>query len=414
MTRAQKESAFHLSLLVLVQWISLAVIILNSTALYLLKSSSQLRAIVSTHFSATDYMLIILGSISFINATIYLFLHIHLYFRLGSKPDLPFSSPRIISATQVVMSVILIALWTVATLIILTYSQESTSSCQFNNTIHIHNHNDICELFNTALMLAFAAVGGWVLVLLATLFTLIRSPIPPTTIFTIEAPPQRFSQPMLISPPDKAYYSLDQEQPNKPYYMGHYNKKSNVNSTTHFTSENLHQLQQKKKSGDRDSVSLRSYYQRNVSTTEPNSIELGQQSSSMTMTGYEFSEKRRSDIDLLESTMITTTSQPNNEEHYHYNYQPTHIMHPLSPPISMTQDMHMPMTTTTSSSTSFYTPRCRNILESSDSQCSFPSLSTIDSLSKGFQPIQFDLPIIQVGMLSHIDASFLQKKGIKS
>lgn len=56
------------------------------------------------------------------------------------------------------------------------------------------------------------------MILLATLFILIRSPIPPTAIFTIEAPPQRFSQP-LITPIDDAYHQT------RPYYMGHYTNK---------------------------------------------------------------------------------------------------------------------------------------------------------------------------------------------
>ncbi|KAI9476294.1 MAG: hypothetical protein EXX96DRAFT_294545 [Benjaminiella poitrasii] len=392
MARARKESAFHLTLLVLVQWISLAVIILNATSLYLLRRTSQLPAIVSTHSSAADYMLIILGSVSFVGATIYLVLHLHLYFRLGHV-DQPFSPPRSISATEVIMSVLLIALWTVATSIILTHSQ-ATSPCRFINNILTHYHSDVCELFNTGLMLAFAAVGGWVLVLLATLFILIRSPIPPTTIFTIEAPPQRFSQPMFISHPDKAYYSANQEQPSRPYYLGHYHQSNKIKPIS-FSSNGFSQLQLKK---EIDSISLESHRKRHISAAEPNTVEIEQQPSSI-ISGYIASTKnddgKRRDDEIIESTMIKTMTQSNNAEHNYYGYQSQHV-HPLSPP-------------TASSSASFYTPSC-NLISVSDSQSSFPSLSTLDSIYKGYQPIKFDLPVIRVGMLSQIDVSFLQRK----
>ncbi|KAI8074310.1 uncharacterized protein B0P05DRAFT_588619 [Gilbertella persicaria] len=128
-----------------------------------------------------------------------------------------FSPPRTLSAIEVVLSVISIALWTVVVSLILTYSQEPSAHCKFNNPVHYSDHHDVCELFHTTLMLAFAAVGSWVLALLATLFFLIRSPIPPTTIFTIEAP-HRSPNVMTVSSPSLA------SQPSRSYYLGHHNK----------------------------------------------------------------------------------------------------------------------------------------------------------------------------------------------
>lgn len=120
MTRARKESAFHLALLVLVQWISLAVVILNATALFLLRHS-QHSGLVNNHSSPADYMLLILGSLSFVASSIFLLLHLQLHLRIVD--DTPFTPPRALSATEVIMSVISIALWTVATSVILTHSQ---------------------------------------------------------------------------------------------------------------------------------------------------------------------------------------------------------------------------------------------------------------------------------------------------
>ncbi|KAI8879198.1 hypothetical protein K501DRAFT_194151 [Backusella circina FSU 941] len=212
MIRARLESVLHLFLLVLIQWISLAVVILNATALYLLRGSN--KGMVTMNSSPADYTLLILGSMSFVASTIILVFHLQLYYRITE--DQPFLPPRALSASEVILGVISVALWTVASSIILTHSQAGTSPCQFTSSFYTKNHSDVCELFDTTLMLGFAAVGGWILILLATLFILIRSPIPPTAIFTIEAPPQRFSQP-LITPIDDAYH-----QTSRPYYMGHY------------------------------------------------------------------------------------------------------------------------------------------------------------------------------------------------
>lgn len=128
MTRARKESAFHLSLLVLVQWISLAVVILNATALFLLRGS-QHTGLVIIHSSPADYMLLILGSLSFVGSSSLLLLHLHFHFRI--MDDGTFTPPRTLSATEVIMSVISIALWTVATSLILTHSQGNLNQPLF-------------------------------------------------------------------------------------------------------------------------------------------------------------------------------------------------------------------------------------------------------------------------------------------
>lgn len=131
MTRARKESAFHLALLVLVQWISLAVVILNATALFLLRHS-QHSGLVNNHSSPADYMLLILGSLSFVASSIFLLLHLQLHLRIVD--DTPFTPPRALSATEVIMSVISIALWTVATSVILTHSQGKKKKPQINTS----------------------------------------------------------------------------------------------------------------------------------------------------------------------------------------------------------------------------------------------------------------------------------------
>jgi hypothetical protein len=147
MTRARKESALHLALLVLVQWISLAVVILNATALYLLRSSQHSGLVDTTQSNPADYMLLILASSSFVGSTVFLLLHLQLHFQIID--DHPFSLPKSLSATEMMISVISIALWTVATSVILTHSQGKT------RISIVTKHYLIIELLRTFIDLSF-------------------------------------------------------------------------------------------------------------------------------------------------------------------------------------------------------------------------------------------------------------------
>ncbi|GAN04875.1 hypothetical protein MAM1_0075d04341 [Mucor ambiguus] len=293
------------------------------------------------------------------------------------------------SAIEVIMAVISIALWTVATSVILTHSQEATSPCRFTSSLYTHNHSDICELFDTTLMLAFAAVGGWVLVLLATLFILIRSPIPPTTIFTIEAPPQRFSQPMVVSLPDEAYCQPG-HPPSRPYYMGHYNHNNKIRPV----SEDMDAQQQ-------IILATNNSPQRNkrksmmISSSGPSSVHAS--TSRFTIEHVVLDDEMNDDL------ASATPSSNIHNRYYSSYYQPQHM------PLSSPSNTNSSATNNTTSASSYYSSRCQ--IPQVESQRTFQSLSTIESVYHGgYQPVQFDLPIIQVGMLSHIDVSFLQKK----
>ncbi|CAO0800283.1 unnamed protein product [Mucor circinelloides] len=296
------------------------------------------------------------------------------------------------SAIEVIMAVISIALWTVATSVILTHSQEATSPCRFTSSLYTHNHSDICELFDTTLMLAFAAVGGWVLVLLATLFILIRSPIPPTTIFTIEAPPQRFSQPMVVSLPDEAYCQSGQP-PSRPYYMGHYTNTNN-NNKIRPASEDVDAQQQ-------IILATNNSPQRNK---RKSMMVSGHSGSSMHASTSRFTIEHVLLDDEAGDDLASATASSNINNHYYSSYyQPQHM------PLSSPSNTNSSATNNTTSASSYYSSRCQ--IPQVESQRTFQSLSTIESTyGGGYQPIQFDLPIIQVGTLSHIDVSFLQKK----
>ncbi|KAI8875237.1 hypothetical protein K501DRAFT_275577 [Backusella circina FSU 941] len=195
MTHAQKESIFRISILVLIQWVSLAIVILNTAALYILQSADD------RHLRLADYIYLVLGAISFIASTVILVFHLHVYYRVTDI----FLPPRHLSISESLFGLISIILWVLVTVLMITHLQGLSTSCQFSKSLMIASHNDVCELFDTMTILAFVNLGGWILDLLATFFILVRSPMVPTTIFTIEAPPQRFSHP-LITPLDSILF----------------------------------------------------------------------------------------------------------------------------------------------------------------------------------------------------------------
>ncbi|OBZ89662.1 hypothetical protein A0J61_02295 [Choanephora cucurbitarum] len=222
MSRAHKESAIHMLLIMIIQWTSLAVIILNATALYSLKSSEKsTQGLVSQQGGLIDYILVVLGSSSFIIATSFLFYHLHLYLQKINEPHQGFSPPRTSSAVEIIFSVVFIVVWTAVVSLILTYSKDSSSHCKFYDDVDNPTRNDVCKLFDTTMILAFTVIGSWALVLLAMLFFLIRSPLPPTTIFTIQAPHQTptiitTSTPSITSQPSRSFYLNQQSNKINP------------------------------------------------------------------------------------------------------------------------------------------------------------------------------------------------------
>lgn len=213
-------------------------------------------------------------------------------------------------------------------------------------------------------LLAFAAVGSWVLVLLATLFTLIRSPIPPTTIFTIEAPPQRFSQPMNVSLPDEIYSQSQHDLATRPYYLGHHHNKVRPLDDTdspHLIVTRDQPIKEMMDTSDHDSLRL--------------------------------SAGRQTILMLQDQQQDNTTR--------HSYYQPQYNM-----ALSSITSFNNTTATEESSSSSYYSSR----LPIAESQRTLKSLSTIDSISStAHQPVQFDLPVIKLGHISHMDTSFLEK-----
>jgi hypothetical protein len=118
MTHAQKESILHISILVLIQWVSLAIVILNTAALYILQSSGD------KHLKLADYVFLVLGAISFIASTVILVFHLHIYYRVTDT----FLPPRHLSITESLFGLISIILWVLVAVLMITRLQGTLSS----------------------------------------------------------------------------------------------------------------------------------------------------------------------------------------------------------------------------------------------------------------------------------------------
>ncbi|KAI8382957.1 hypothetical protein BD560DRAFT_476042 [Blakeslea trispora] len=358
MSRARKESAIHMLLIMCIQWTSLAVIIVNATALYSLKSSEKsAQGLVSQQGGLIDYILVVLGSSSFIVATFFLFYHLHLYFRIINEQHQSFSPPRTLSAIEVILCVIFIVLWTAVVSLILTYSKDSSSPCKLYNDNSNATHGESCKLLDTTITL-----GSWALVLLATLFLLIRSPLPPTTIFTIQAPRQA---PTIIT----ASTSSIASQPSRSFYLGQQGNKINPTSID-------------------EGLCIES-------VTSENQVSLPKSGSLQLLVSSRASEEgSRSDLSGFRIS---------NDNH--------RLIHP-----SM---LYQPCRKSPSSlSIEIYNHNNRRIIQPSINLASSPSQSSrtdtpessivSSSVSPEIVSINLDaLPVIQVGTLSHIDISFL-------
>jgi hypothetical protein len=188
---------------------------------------------------------------------------------------------------------------------------------------------------------------------------------------------------MLISPPEDAYL----QQSSRSYYLGHHSNKirpiiideQEQNSQQMIAAQTENLPQHNKRSVSVDAAA-------------------GMSSSDSAILGY------ITDHIVLDDEeggdLGSTTVSPS----YYYFYQPQHL--PLSSPSNNNSSITNNTTSNvTAESSSYY-----STIPQVESQRTFQSLSTIDSIYTGYKSIQFELPIIRVGMLSHIDASFLQKK----
>ncbi|KAG2235514.1 hypothetical protein INT48_003077 [Thamnidium elegans] len=148
----------QISLLFLIQWLSIAVIVLNALALNMSKD----QGLVIAESGPQDFILLIMASASLIIVS--LLLCVSLPMLLSHTIEL---SKKLL-AIEIVFSILVIALWTTATSIILTKFNLS-SIC--HNKAKIEINSNVCNLVNTTIIVAFVTIGLWCIMLVTILYT---------------------------------------------------------------------------------------------------------------------------------------------------------------------------------------------------------------------------------------------------
>lgn len=112
--KKRKSAIVQISLLFLIQWLSITVIILNALALNASKDSNQ-GLIMAFDTGLQDYISLILGAASLFAVSLLLCLYLQFFFRLlGNHPKSP--SKKVLG-TEIVFSIVITLLWTSATAI---------------------------------------------------------------------------------------------------------------------------------------------------------------------------------------------------------------------------------------------------------------------------------------------------------
>lgn len=162
----------------------------------------------------------------------------------------------------------------------------------------------------------------------------------------------------MVSLPDETY---SQQPANRSYHMGHHSRIEPVNEEGLIVTGGGHTKERRMIS---HSNSNHSQYSTFTNTTR--------------------------------QTIIMLPAEERDQQRYNYYYNPQRKMVFPSPSLNNTTS------TEEASSSSYYSSRLPQI----ESQ---RSLSTLDSIFTGYPPIQLDLPVIQLGIISQMDVSFLEK-----
>jgi hypothetical protein len=116
--QGKKHALIHIILLVIIQWLSISVIILNALALNSVKDN-KVGLIIDSDSGPQEYLLLIMGATSLFAASLILCLYIQIIYRFINRDT--FSPSKTVLGAEVVMSIIVIALWSSSTAIIVNH-----------------------------------------------------------------------------------------------------------------------------------------------------------------------------------------------------------------------------------------------------------------------------------------------------
>lgn len=114
--QAKVNMIIQIILLFLIQWLSIAVIVLNALALHSAKDLDQ-GLIMATETGFQDFVLLIMAAASLFTVSSLLCVYLQVFFRYSTGPST--KTFKNILVTEIVCSILIIALWTSATSILL-------------------------------------------------------------------------------------------------------------------------------------------------------------------------------------------------------------------------------------------------------------------------------------------------------
>ncbi|CEP16824.1 hypothetical protein [Parasitella parasitica] len=117
MIQKKRAAIIQMALLFVIQWLSISSIVLNALALSSARSLDQ-GLIVASESGPQEYTLLIMGAISLLASSILLITYVHIFLRLLG--DRPLKLSKRILAFEIALTLIVIALWSTASGIMLT------------------------------------------------------------------------------------------------------------------------------------------------------------------------------------------------------------------------------------------------------------------------------------------------------
>ncbi|KAI8088876.1 uncharacterized protein BX664DRAFT_358506 [Halteromyces radiatus] len=220
----RQDGIVHMCLLVMIQWISIAVVVLNSVAYSMSQQHPLLDGkLVSSQSGPQDILLIVLGVTSFLAASLPLCLHLYIYYR--SNGACSFSPSKIVLISELCIGVVMVTLWTAASSIVLTHFHVS-SSCRLD----VVNDLSACKMLDMAITIGIVAIAGWVMMLIIASISISRLPAMPSFILE-QNPYHAIGYPLeqeqyhVAAPP---YSSLPQPPP--PLLLSSQSRKSYLRS----------------------------------------------------------------------------------------------------------------------------------------------------------------------------------------
>ncbi|CAO3601048.1 unnamed protein product [Absidia cylindrospora] len=166
----------HVCCLALLQWLSVAVVVLNTIALHMAHNEPQLKGtLVSSQPGLQDSLLVLLGIVSFLAASLPLALHFFVSCRQYHHTS-PIVPTKMVLVSEMSIGVIMIILWTAVVSIVMTHFHVS-SHCRLD----VIRNAAACQMLDKTIIVGCVSIAGWGLLLIIASICIATHPSPSAT-----------------------------------------------------------------------------------------------------------------------------------------------------------------------------------------------------------------------------------------